>query len=82
MINLDERYHDLLDHSNNKKIRIDGIEEHLIGYGWHCDGNEIQGYYLTTENYKIYYDMNQVYQYKEKHGKVAVEAWPLGNNHI
>ena len=74
MINLDERYHDLLNHSNGKKIRMDGIEEHLIGYGWHCDGNKIQGYYLTTENYKIYYDMNQVYQYKEKHGKVAVEA--------
>ena len=53
---------------------MDGIEEHLIGYGWHCDGNKIQGYYLTTENYKLYYDMNQVYQYKEKHGKVAVEA--------
>ena len=53
---------------------MDGVEEHLIGYGWHCDGNEIQGYYLTTENYKLYYDMNQVYQYKEKHGKVALEA--------
>ena len=67
MINLDERYHDLLDHSNGKKIRMDGIEEYLIGYGWHCDGNEIKGYYLTTENYKLYYNTNQVYQYKEKY---------------
>ena len=46
---------------------MDGVNEHLIGYGWHCDGNEIKGYYLTTENYKLYYNINQVYQYKEKH---------------
>ena len=46
---------------------MDGIEEYLIGYGWHCDGNEIKGYYLTTENYKLYYNTNQVYQYKEKY---------------
>ena len=65
MINLDERYHDLLDHSNGKKIRIDGISEKLIGYGWYCDGNAIKGYYLTTENYKLYFDLQQVYLRKE-----------------
>ena len=57
MINLDERYHDYLDGS--KKLRIDGIDERLNAYGWHCDGNEIKGYYLTTENYKLYYNMNE-----------------------
>ena len=56
MINLDERYHDYLDGS--KKLRIDGTDERLNAYGWHCDGNEIKGYYLTTENYKLYYNMN------------------------
>ena len=65
MINLDERYHDLLDHSNGKKIRIDGISEKLIGYGWYCDGSAIKGYYLTTENYKLYFDLQQVYLRKE-----------------
>ena len=65
MINVDERYHDLLDHSNGKKIRIDGISEKLIGYGWYCDGNAIKGYYLTTENYKLYFDLQQVYLRKE-----------------
>ena len=65
MINLDERYHDLLDHSNGKKIRIDGISEKLIGYGWYCHGNAIKGYYLTTENYKLYFDLQQVYLRKE-----------------
>ena len=63
MINLDERYHEYL-HSD-KTLRIDGDDERLLAYGWHCDGNEIKGYYLTTENYKLYYNNNQVYQYKE-----------------
>ena len=57
MINLDERYHDYLDGS--KKLRIDGVDERLNAYGWQCDGNEIKGYYLTTENYKLFYNMNE-----------------------
>ena len=39
MINLDERYHSYLD--GRKKLRIDGIEEKVKSYGWHCDGNDI-----------------------------------------
>ena len=57
MINLDERYHNYLDGS--KKLRIDGVEERLNAYGWHCDGNDIMGYYLTTENYKLFYNLNE-----------------------
>ncbi len=57
MINLDERYHNYLDGS--KKLRIDGVDERLNAYGWHCDGSDIKGYYLTTENYKLYYNMNE-----------------------
>ena len=57
MINLDERYHNYLDGS--KKLRIDGVDERLNAYGWHCDGNEIKGYYLTTENYKLFYNLNE-----------------------
>ncbi len=57
MINLDERYHDYL--NGRKKLRIDGVEERLNAYGWHCDGNDIKGYYLTTENYKLFYNMNE-----------------------
>ena len=57
MINLDERYHDYLDGS--KKLRIDGVDERLNAYGWQCVGNEIKGYYLTTENYKLFYNMNE-----------------------
>ena len=57
MINLDERYHDYL--NGSKKLRIDGVDERLNAYGWHCDGNDIKGYYLTTENYKLFYNMNE-----------------------
>ena len=63
MINLDERYHDYLDGS--KKLRIDGVDERLNAYGWHCDGNEIKGYYLTTENYKLFYNLNEQFMKME-----------------
>ena len=70
MINLDERYHDYLDGS--KKLRINGVEERLQAYGWHCDGNEIKGYYLTTENYKLYYNMEEQFVKMEAIREVAV----------
>ena len=69
MINLDERYHDYL--TNNKTLRIDGVDERLLGYGWHCDGNEIKGYYLTTENYKLYYNMDEQFVKMKPQREVA-----------
>ena len=59
MINLDERYHSYLD--GRKKLIIDGIEEKVKSYGWHCDGNDIKGHYVTTENYKLYYNMEGIF---------------------
>ena len=59
MINLDERYLSYMDGS--KKMRIDGIEEKVESYGWHCDGNYIKGHYVTTENYKLYYNMDGLF---------------------
>ena len=56
MINLDERYHSYLDGS--KKMSIDGVEEKVKNYGYHCDGNDIVGYYVVTENYKLFYNLN------------------------
>ena len=72
MINLDERYHEYL--QGNKKLRIDGINERLQAYGWHCDGNDIKGYYLTTENYKLFYNLNEQFLKMEPLREVAVEA--------
>ena len=48
-----------------KKFRIDGIEERVRGYGWHCDGNELKGHYVTTDNYKLFYDMQGGFVRKE-----------------
>ena len=59
MLNLDERYHSYLDGS--KKMRIDGEDEKVIAYGWHCDGNDITGHYVTTENYQLTYNMQGVF---------------------
>ena len=72
MINLDERYQEYL--QGNKKLRIDGVNERLQAYGWHCDGNDIMGYYLTTENYKLYYNMNEQFLRMEPLREVAVVA--------
>ena len=59
MINLDERYHSYLDGS--KKMRIDGVEEKVKAYGWHCDGSDIVGHYVTTEIYQLLYNMQGVF---------------------
>ncbi len=58
MINLDEKFHNYLQ-NGSKCFRIDGVNEPLKGYGYHCDGNEIKGYYVLTENYKLYYNNNE-----------------------
>ena len=59
MINLDERYHDYL--SGNKKLRIDGVEEKVVAYGYTDDASSIDGYYLTTPNYKLNYTMEGIF---------------------
>ena len=69
MINLDERYHSYLDGS--KKLRIDGIEERVTNYGYHCDGNAIMGHYVTTPNYKLFYNMEGAFVRMETIGEVA-----------
>tara|TARA_B100001113_G_scaffold51416_1_gene37490 strand:- start:338 stop:541 length:204 start_codon:yes stop_codon:yes gene_type:complete len=64
MINLDERYLSYL--QTAKKFRIDGIEEKVKSYGYHCDGNEIKGHYVTTDNHKLYYNMSGDFIKKEQ----------------
>ena len=51
--------------------RIDGVEEKVESYGWHCDGNDIKGHYVTTENYKLYYNMEGSFKRMETFEKVA-----------
>ena len=58
MINLDDRSHSYLT-DPNKRLLIDGCKERVTAYGWHCDGNDITGYYVSTDNYKLFYNMNE-----------------------
>ena len=37
------------------------MEERVKAYGWHCDGNDITGHYVTTENYQLTYNMQGVF---------------------
>ena len=59
MINLDEKYQSYLD--GGKKLRIDGIEERVIAYGYTDDGSSIDGYYLTTENFQLKYNLQGIF---------------------
>ena len=52
-------------------MRIDGIEEKVESYGWHCDGNDITGHYVTTENYKLFYNMEGIFKSMETLSKVS-----------
>mgnify|MGYP001200193599 CR=1 FL=1 len=57
MLNLDELYHSYLG-NKEKKFNINGNKENVIGYGYHCDGSSIVGHYITTESYKLFYDLS------------------------
>ena len=57
MINLDDRYLSYLT-NKEKKFRIDGVGENVTGYGWHCEDGAMAGHYVTTENHKLYYNMD------------------------
>ena len=59
MINLDEKYQSYLD--GGKKLRLDGIEERVIAYGYTDDGSSIDGYYLTTENFQLKYNLQGIF---------------------
>ena len=72
MINLDDRYHSYLDGS--KRMRIDGVGEKVKGYGWRDDGKDIVGHYVITENYKLYYNMNEQFVKMEALNELSTVA--------
>lgn len=68
MINLDARYHEYLT-SDTKNFRLDGIDEKVKAYGYTDNGQEIDGYYVTTENYTFYFCKEGVFKRKEELSK-------------
>ena len=60
MINLDQKYESYVK-NGTKKLRIDGIEERVRAYGYTDNGKDIDGYYLTTDNYTLYYNKDEIF---------------------
>ena len=58
MINLDQKYESYV-RNGTKKLRIDGMEERVRGYGYTDDGKDIDGYYLITDNYTLFYNREE-----------------------
>ena len=58
MINLDQKYESYV-RNGEKKLRIDGIQERVRRYGDTDDGKDINGYYLLTDNYTLYYNRDE-----------------------
>ena len=73
MINLDQKYESYV-RTGTKKLRIDGIEERVRGYGYTDNGKDIDGYYLITDNYTLYYNKDEVFLRMEALEKVAQEV--------
>jgi len=57
MINLEEKFGSYI--GSNKTFRIDGVDESVTGYGYHCDGSDIKGYWVNTTHYKLFYNLNE-----------------------
>ena len=64
MINLDTRYHESLIR-DDKNFRFDGVDEKVRAYGYTDYGQDIDGYYVTTENYTFYFCKKGVFKHKE-----------------
>ena len=58
MINLDEKYQSYVENPN-KGLTIDGAKERVKGYGYTDDGKSITGYYVMTDNYKLFYNNDE-----------------------
>ena len=70
MFNLDLKYESYV-RNGNKKLRIDGIEERVRGYGYTDDRKDIDGYYLITDNYTLYYNKEEQFLKMEALNEVA-----------
>ena len=70
MFNLDLKYESYV-RNGDKKLRIDGEQYRVRGYGFTDNGKEIDGYYLTTDDHTLYYDKKEQFIRMESLKKVA-----------
>jgi hypothetical protein len=64
MINLDARYHHYLE--GRTKFCINNVCEAVLGYGWTDDGKNITGYYVQTENRRLFYNLEEKFIYMKE----------------
>ena len=55
-------------------MRIDGIEEKVLSYGYTDNGKDIDGYYLITDNYTLYYNRDEQFLRMEARAAVPQEV--------
>tara|TARA_B100001250_G_C19192275_1_gene525707 strand:+ start:254 stop:478 length:225 start_codon:yes stop_codon:yes gene_type:complete len=73
MFNLDQKYESYV-RNGDKKLRIDGEQYRVRGYGFTDNGKEIDGYYLTTDDHTLFYDKKEQFLRMESLKKVAQEV--------
>ena len=73
MINLDQKYESYV-RNGTKKLRIDGIEEKVLSYGYTDNGKDIDWYYLITDNYTLYYNRDEQFLRMEARAAVPQEV--------
>ena len=81
MFNLDQKYESYV-RNGDKKLRIDGIEERVRGYGYTDDGKDIDGYYLLTDNYTLYYNKEEQFLKMEALDGVSQRGNPVSYTHL
>jgi len=52
-------------------LKHDRVNERVIGYGWTDDGKDLTGYYVLTENFKLFYNLKEEFICSEQRESVA-----------
>ena len=70
MFNLDQKYESYV-RNGDKKLRIDGEEHRVRGYGFTDNGKEIDCYYMNTEKHTLYYNKKEQFLRMEALAEVS-----------
>jgi len=73
MFNLDQKYESYV-RNGDKKLRIDGEQYRVRGYGFTDNGKEIDGYYLTTDDHTLYYNKKEQFLRMEPIKEVSTKV--------
>ena len=73
MFNLDQKYESYV-RNGDKKLRIDGEQYMVRGYGFTDNGKEIDGYYLTTDDHTLYYNKKEQFLRMEPIKEVSTKV--------